>query len=935
MKKIQLLLTLLLCMVFASADAQQNWNFASMSQADKDLCAADAKWVLGTDRYCYTKELTEAALVANGVELSYAKGLKFTASAPSDNTEGKAKIRLNYGSSRMELNGTNVTIIIPGLTAGQTVTVSCMTGKNGVARGLNVTNLTPVSGSFNSTSTEKQTNVGTVTADGDVQLSTSAGMYVYSIEVGKGGGTEPVNPSTGSNVAMNLNKNQMRVTLNTNDVKYYNTESVSSVNINGGNITVNPANGNAADVYEGNVKNLAFAKAKDGGQSGDIDSPAGAVQISESKGWLESVYAKWAPFSGAESYNVYCNDKKIDEQLIRLYPSFVRADVLGLAAGTYNLKVVAVDKDGNEIAGSASTVSNLQVKNYSREGFAHFHSKGVGVGAYNNDGTLKEGAKVFYVTAKTAKTISTEVKGAGTCTGIQAIIDGYQKGQDKTPIAFRFIGLVKKDNLDNVSSSSEGLQIKGKSEYSEMNMTFEGVGDDATVHGFGFLCRYAKGVEFRNFAIMRCMDDCISLDTRNAEIWIHNMDFFYGPNGGGDHAKGDGTVDLKDDSQYLTFSYNRFWDTGKSSLCGMKSETQPNYISYHHNWFDHCDSRCPRVRTMSVHVWNNYFDYVAKYGVGSTTGSSVFVENNYFRGTNRPMMSSQQGTDATGDGTFSGEKGGIIKSFGNVFAENSKYFSFITYQKNNTSFDAYEASSRDEQIPASVKTLVGGTSYDNFDTNSSLMYSYAADAAEDVPAIVTGFYGAGRINHGDFTWTFEDIDGHNSVSYAYDAKLGSALDNYKTTLVKVYGEGGSSTETGSGSGSGETGGETGGTETGGGSTETPEGTVLCTFTGKTPSSSIFTVTGNYSTSKGTATIDGNVYDTCVKMESSTSIDFTLSESKKVTIYFADTETASIKIDGTKKKGSESSYTETLAAGAHKLTKADSRNVFGIKLEPTE
>lgn len=747
-------------------------------------------------------------------------------------------------------------------------------------------------------------------------------------------GTDPVNPSTGSNVAMNLNKNQMRVTLNTNDVKYYNTESVSSVNINGGNITVNPANGNAADVYEGNVKNLAFAKAKDGGQSGDIDSPAGAVQISESKGWLESVYAKWTPYSGAESYNVYCNDKKIDEQLIRLYPSFVRADVLGLAAGTYNLKVVAVDKDGNEIAGSASTVSNLQVKNYSREGFAHFHSKSVGVGAYNNDGTLKKGAKVFYVTAKTAKIISTEVKGAGTCTGIQAIIDGYQKGEDKTPIAFRFIGLVKKDNLDKVSSSSEGLQIKGKSEYSEMNMTFEGVGDDATVHGFGFLCRYAKGVEFRNFAIMRCMDDCISLDTRNAEIWIHNMDFFYGPNGGGDHAKGDGTVDLKDDSQYLTFSYNRFWDTGKSSLCGMKSETQPNYITYHHNWFDHCDSRCPRVRTMSVHVWNNYFDYVAKYGVGSTTGSSVFVENNYFRGTNRPMMSSQQGTDATGDGTFSGEKGGIIKSFGNVFAENSKYFSFITYQKNNSSFDAYEASSRDEQIPASVKTLVGGTSYDNFDTNSSLMYSYAADAAEDVPAIVTGFYGAGRINHGDFTWTFEDIDGHNSASYAYDAKLGSALDNYKTTLVKVYGEGGSSTETGSGSGSGETGGETGGTETGG-STETPEGTVLCTFTGKTPSSSIFTVTGNYSTSKGTATIDGNIYDTCVKMESSTSIDFTLSESKKVTIYFADTETASIKIDGTKKKGSESSYTETLAAGAHKLTKADSRNVFGIKLEPVE
>ena len=935
MKKIQLLFTLLFCMIFASANAQ-TWDFTTMSEADKALCAADANWLLGTDRYCYLLELSNAPLTANGTELAYAKGLKFTAGAASEKAEGKAKIRLNYGSSRLELNGTNVAMIIPGLKAGQKVTVKCKSGKTNEARGLNATNLTPVSGSFNSTSADDQTNVGTVTADGDVQLTTSAGMYIYSVEVaenGGGGSTDPVTPSTSNDVAMNLAKNQMRVTLASNDVKYYNTESLASVDINGGNISINSANGNAADVFQGNVSRLAFAKAKEGGQSGEIDNPQGAIQISESKGWLETVYAKWAPYTGAESYNVYCNDKKIDQQLVRLYPTYVRADVLGLAAGTYNLKVVAVDKDGNEIAGSASTVSNLIVKNYSREGFAHFKSGSNGVGAYNNDGTLKAGAKVFYVTAKTAKTISTEVAGAGKCTGIQAICDAYQKGQDKTPIAFRFIGLVKKTDLDKVSSSEEGLQIKGKNAYNEMNITIEGVGDDATVHGFGFLCRNASGVEFRNFAIMRCSDDCISLDTKNSMIWIHNMDFFYGPNGSGDHAKGDGTVDLKNDSQYLTISYNRFWDTGKSSLCGMTSDTQPNYITYQHNWFDHSDSRCPRVRTMTVHVWNNYFDNVAKYGVGSTTGSSVFVENNYFRMTNRPMMSSLQGTDATGDGTFSGENGGIIKSFGNVFAENGSYFSYITYQKNNTSFDAYEASSRNEQVPASVKTLKGGTIYDNFDTNSSLMYTYNVDPAEDVPAVVTGFYGAGRINHGDFTWTFADVDGHNASSYAYDAKLGAALDNYKTTLVKVYGEGGSSSETGTEN--------PGGGETGGGSTtepdqpETPEGTVLCTFKDQKPSSSIFTVTGSYSTSKGTATIDGVSYNTCVKMESSTSIAFTLTESKKVTLYFADSETASIKIDGTKKTGDKSSYTETLAAGAHTITKADTRNLFGIKLENAE
>lgn len=50
---------------------------------------------------------------------------------------------------------------------------------------------------------------------------------------------------------------------------------------------------------------------------------------------------------------------------------------------------------------------NLLVKNYNREGFAHFNFEGIG--AYNNDGTLKSDAKVLYITASTAKTVSTEV----------------------------------------------------------------------------------------------------------------------------------------------------------------------------------------------------------------------------------------------------------------------------------------------------------------------------------------------------------------------------------------------------------------------------------------------------------------------------------------------------------------------------------------------
>ena len=734
-------------------------------------------------------------------------------------------------------------------------------------------------------------------------------------------------------VARNSKVNQMYVTTKSGDVKYYNTADLTSVKFEGDKAIIAPKSGSENDEYDASVQEISFAKKVEQGASGDFNNPAGVIQITEAKGWQESAYLKWAPFEGASSYNVYVDDKKIDAQLVRQYKSYYRADVLGLKEGTYSVKVVPVNADGAEIAG-ANTASNLVVKSYNREGFAHF--KYDGVGAYNNDGTLKAGAKVLYITARSAKTVSTTVNTGKleTITGLQSIIDAYSKGKDKTPIAFRFIGKISLSDLDHISSSAEGLQIKG----AKMNMTFEGVGDDATVYGFGFLLRNATSVEFRNLAIMRCLDDAMSLDTNNSHVWIHNMDLFYGKKGGAaDQAKGDGTVDIKANSQYITVAYNRFWDNGKASMCGMKTESGPNYITYHHNWFDHSDSRMARIRTMSVHMYNNYYLHNDVYGVGATSGSSVFMESNYFDATKRPIMSSLQGTDAKGDGTFSGEKGGLIKAYGNVFANKPDNFSYVPYAENNTSFDAYEVSDPSEQVPSSVKTLVGGTSYDNFDTNPSLMYAYVADKAADVPAIVEGFYGAGRLNHGDIDFVIPDetvvTNGHQQPWPA----LASLLDSYTSGVVKVFGESNAAGEGGSTGGSSE-GGSTGG-ETGGGTTEpsvpSVEGTVLVTFTGKAPSSSIVSVTGNYSNSKGQATIDGTTYKICVKMESSTSIRLTVDKKVNATFYFADGEIASMKLAGSKISATGSTYTTTLNAGTYEITKDKSVNLFGIKLVPVE
>ncbi|MDE5749757.1 MAG: pectate lyase [Duncaniella sp.] len=586
----------------------------------------------------------------------------------------------------------------------------------------------------------------------------------------------------------------MLLTTAKGDLKYYNTADIASVDFDkaSGTATLTPNKGDWTDQYVKNVTALKFAKAE--GTAGDAEITNSGVNITEAKGWLESVYAKWTLADGAASYRVYVKGgdyadfTPVDRELVRKYPDYGRVDIPGLAAGTYTVKVVPVI-NGKEEAAQASLAANMTVKPHDRSGFAWM--KGT-PGAYDANGRLKADARVLYVTGATAKTVSLAVKqsnkdGDGTMfTGLQAIVNAYQKGVETRPLDIRIIGTIRDSEMDEFGSSAEGLQIKGKNNTIPMNITIEGIGNDATIWGFGMLLRNANSIELRNFAVMLCMDDCISIDTDNIYIWAHNLDFFYGSTGGAaDQAKGDGTIDIKSDSKYVTVAYNRFWDSGKSSLCGMKSESGPNYIDYHHNWFDHSDSRHPRVRTMTVHVWNNYYDGVAKYGVGATMGSSVFVESNFYRATSDPMMISRQGTDAKGTGTFSGENGGMIKSFGNVYAEkgSSSNFTPITHLVSATDFDCYEAATRDEQVPATFKTKAGGTTYDNFDTNPALMYTYTPLAAEDVPAYVTGYYRAGRLNKGDFQWTFKASDDRN---YSVASALKSALQNYKSTLVGIF-----------------------------------------------------------------------------------------------------------------------------------------------------
>lgn len=810
-----------------------------------------------------------------------------------------------------------------------------------------------------------------------------------------------------------------------------------------------------------------------------------AQQITESTGWLESVFVKWQPVSNSQSYNVYytgegITDRKIDNQLIRSYGSYFRADIPGLKAGSYTVKIKPVISGAE---GTGTITGSLTVKAQDRTGFAF--SNGRVPGGYNADGTIKSNAVILYITEQTKNTVSLNVTGATTnpCVGLQTILDGYKKGQDLRPLIVRLVGQIT--DLSYMQSGDIAIENnKNASSY----ITLEGIGNDAVADGWGIRIKNASNIEVRNIGTMNCNSsegDNIGLQQNNDYVWVHNCDLFYGDAGSdADQVKGDGAMDCKK-STYVTFSYNHFWDSGKSNLLGLSEGTTAGlYITYHHNWYDHSDSRHPRVRYYSAHVYNNYYDGNSKYGVGSTLGSSVFVENNFFRNCKYPMLTSMQGTDVYNgaEGTFSSENGGTIKAFNNTISGHTRFVGYDA-STNPVEFDAYIASTRNETISSSIKSKQGANTYNNFDTNSSVMYSYTPDSPETAKTNVMQY--AGRVSGGDLKWTFNNAV--DDTADAVNTALKAALVNYQTTLVFVqdgtnnppvssqtltstsnnnqtvtsgtaigsivFTWGGDATDatvtglpasgisfvknttaktititgtptatvtysiatTGTGTpatGSGTitvtaastqtltstannnqtvasgtaigsivftwggsatdatvtglpasgisfvknttaktititgtptatlsysiaTTGSSGSAATGSGTitvtTNNPGGNEIHNFTTSGKTSSFYNITGNLSTTKGTVTYNGLTLTQCLKIESSTSITFTTTQSSTLTLVFVEA-AATIKVDNVDKTASGGIVTVTLATGNHTITKKDTSNLFYISTQ---
>ncbi|GGZ33727.1 pectate trisaccharide-lyase [Streptomyces poonensis] len=230
--------------------------------------------------------------------------------------------------------------------------------------------------------------------------------------------------------------------------------------------------------------------------------------------------------------------------------------------------------------------------------------------------------------------------------------------------------------------------------------TIVGVGDTGEiVHGELNLKSGTSNVIIRNLTIRdsyvegdwdgKTTDfDAIQMDTVD-HVWIDHNRF--------EHM-GDGLLDIRKDSRYVTVSYNQFKNHNKAVGIGWTTNVRTE-ITIDHNWFTGTKQRNPSADNCAyAHLYNNYLsaqvvdgDPTWTYGNWARGATRMVIENSYYDGVQHPHQA-----DATAELV---ERGSILR---NTTGRHDEW----------------------------------GTAFDPKD-----FYTYRKDPAAAVPALVTRFSG--------------------------------------------------------------------------------------------------------------------------------------------------------------------------------------------------
>ena len=476
-------------------------------------------------------------------------------------------------------------------------------------------------------------------------------------------------------------------------------------------------------------------------------------------GYNEGMYLTWKDKDidlTSVEYKLENENKwtEIDNQLIRkLDNDLLRADIIGLCKGIYNVRV-------NNSEGQ-SVIKDVKVKETDRSGYAHFNVN-EGIGAYNNDGTLKDDTIVVYVNEENKNTVKATIANKQ-YTGLSSILKAQSKSN--VPLNIRIIGTIGtsiwnpivyggdpyslggikdkngnviKENLNQEDIISKGVNTLDTSVYSTLNglrnqlkyssgeydscwntlevseannITIEGIGSDATIMNWGFTFKKCSSLEIRNLTFTNNPEDACGIegDTSNpktySRFFIHNNVFNKGYNSWDvtaeqDKGFGDGSTDFKGISN-ITSSYNVFNNCKKTGLIGGGDSNLTMNVTFHHNYYNQVGSRLPLGRQANMHIYNNYY---YKCGTAQDIRANAFVlsESNYFEQTKNPQKVNSA----------------VIKSYNDYFVGCGESKATIV-------------TSRTKTLSGNCKPD-GKTNYANFDIDSSKFYYDEENKQSDV-----------------------------------------------------------------------------------------------------------------------------------------------------------------------------------------------------------
>ncbi len=490
-----------------------------------------------------------------------------------------------------------------------------------------------------------------------------------------------------------------------------------------------------------------------------VDPTSIQIEVSKSGGNNEGAYVEFEMLENTSlsDYTVKYQLSggsltTLDSSLIRTNGATIRADILGLKAGTYSITITEKNSE------AAITLNNIAVTAADRSGYAHFGAT-EGVGAYNNDGTVKSNTVIVYVNDSNKNTVTATIAGS-TCTGLANILK--KQSSSSNPLLIRVIGRIGAATWNPITYSGSSLSntsiiglngqaiTKGMDESaiisggyntlntttatklngltnkvscssgecdsyfnmmdvsSASNVTVEGVGTDAEIFQWGFTWSKCKSIEVKNLTFTDYPEDACSFQGgSNSDVntygryWVHNNVFNKGKNNWDvtyeqDKPAGDGATDFKY-CYGITSCYNKFNSCKKTGLVGGSNGNYTKSVTFHHNYYNQVGSRLPLGRQANMHIYNNYY---YKCGTAQDIRANAFVlsEANYFEECSYPQK-------VTKDDTYTGT---VIKSYNDYFTGGG-------------SSQATIVTSRTQTLTGNCKPD-GSSNYTNFDTNSSLFY---------------------------------------------------------------------------------------------------------------------------------------------------------------------------------------------------------------------